>query len=144
MKKVFMFGRVTRIGFLLSFLFFMYAFVDMCLQSQFAIKNILMALAVFILVVVGTVWIYTLGVKVDRKTGRVKLILGLSEKNIHERMLDQIQYIDAEKHMNLGMYFIIQYKDGHSEKLYYQFYRASALGEVQFPRIKRQLAEIEF
>ena len=144
MKKVFLFGRVTRIGFLLSFLFFIYAFVDMCIQSQFAMKNILMALAVCILVVLGTVWIYALGLTINRKTGKVKLILGLTAKNIHTRMLDQIEYIDVEKHLNLGMYFLIQYKDGRSEKLYYKFYRASALGEAQFPRIKRQLSELEF
>lgn len=144
MKKVFLFGRVTRIGFLLSFVFFLYAFADMCIQSQFAAKNILMAVAVLLLAVLGTVWIYARGVAVDPKTGSVKLILGLTKKNIHVRMLDQIEYIDAEKHMNLGMYFIVQYKDGHSEKLYYKFYRMSSLEEAQFPRIKRQLSELEF
>lgn len=41
MKKVFLFGRATRIFFLMCLGFLLYAFADMCVQSGFAFKNIL-------------------------------------------------------------------------------------------------------
>ena len=144
MKKIFLFGRVTRIAFILSLAFFAYAFVDMMIQSQFAIKYILMMLAVFVLVFFGLLWIYSLGIVIDKKKNKLTLILGLSDRNIHERALSNIMSMDVEKDRNLGMYFILNYQYGASEKLYYKFYRISFIEEFQFKRIKKSLAKLKF
>ena len=144
MKKVFLFGRFVRIYFVLSLSFFTYAFVDMTIQSQFAIKYILMMLVVFIFVVFGILWIYSLGIVIDKKKNSAKLILGLSDRNIHERALSNIASIDVEKDGNLGMNFILHYNYGASEKLYYKFYRVSFVEEIQFKRIKKSLSKLKF
>lgn len=144
MKKVFLFGRFVRIAFVLSLSFFTYAFVDMTIQSQFAIKYILMMLVVFVFVAFGLLWIYSLGIVIDKKKNSLTLILGLTDRNIHKRALSNIVSIDVEKDRNVGMYIILHYKYGASEKLYHSFYRVSIVEEVQFKRIKRSLAKLKF
>ena len=144
MKKVFLFGRFVRIAFVLSLSFFTYAFVDMTIQSQFAIKYILMMLVVFVFVAFGLLWIYSLGIVIDKKKNSLTLIFGLTDRNIHKRALSNIASIDVEKDRNLGMNFILHYNYGASEKLYYKFYRVSFVEEVQFKRIKRSLAKLKF
>ena len=144
MKKIFLFGRLTRIAFIISLAFYAYAFVYMTIQSQFAIKYILMMLVVFVFVVFGLLWIYSLGIVIDRKKNRLILILGLTDRNIHERALSNIESIDVVKDRNIGMNFILHYHHGASEKLYYKFYRVSFVEAVQFKRIKRSLAKLKF
>ena len=97
MKKVFLFGRVTRIFFLVCLAFLLYAFTDMCVQSGFAFKSILLLLLAVVLVVFGLFWIYFPGIWIDRKNGKVKLMLGLSANYIHERELAHIVSLDVEK-----------------------------------------------
>ena len=144
MKKVFLFGRFVRIAFILSLSFFTYAFVDMTIQSQFSIKCILMMLVVFTFVVFALLWIYSLGIVIDKKRNCLLLILGLTDKNIHKRALSNIKFIDVVKDRNLGMNFILHYNYGTSEKLYYKFYRVSFVEEAQFKRIKKSLAKLKF
>jgi hypothetical protein len=144
MKKIFLFGRITRIFFLMSFGFLLYAFVDMCIQSEFAIKNVLFLLLVVLFVAFGVFWIYLPGVEIDRVNGKVKLILGLSSDHVYERIMDDIASLDVEKESNIGMHFIIRYKNGYSQKLLYRFYRVSFIEEIQFKRIKRELAKLKF
>lgn len=144
MKKIFLFGRLTRIAFIISLAFFAYAFVDMTIQSQFAVKYILMMLVVFVFVVFGLFWIYSLGIVIDKKKNSLILILGLTDRNIHERALNNIKSIDVVKDRNLGMNFILHYNYGTSEKLYYKFYRVSFVEEAQFKRIKKSLAKLKF
>lgn len=144
MKKVYLFGRITRILFLMCLGFLLYAFVDMCIQSDFAIKNILFLLLVVFFVAFGVFWIYLPGVKIDRVNGNVKLILGLSSDHIYERRMDDIASLDVEKEANIGMHFIIHYKSGYSQKMFYRFYRASFIEQMQFKRIKRELAMLKF
>ena len=144
MKKIYLFGRAVRIFFLMSLGFFLYAFADMCVQSGFAIKNILLLLLVMLLAAFGVCWIYLLGIRIDRQNGKVKLVLGLSSSYIYERALDHIASLDVEKESNVGMYFIIHYRNGGSEKLFYRFYRVSFIEASQFKRIKRELAKMNF
>lgn len=143
MKKIFLFGRLTRIAFVFSLACFAYAFVDMTIQSQFSVKYIILTLVVFALVIFGLLWIYALGVVVDKKKNSVMLIFGLSDKNIHSRALSSILSIDVEKDRNLGMNFILNYRNGDSEKLYYKFYRISFVEEIQFKRIKKSLNKLK-
>ena len=144
MKKIFLFGRLTRIACIISLAFCAYAFVDMTIQSQFAIKYIFMMPVVFVFVVFGLLRIYLLGIVIDKKKNSVILILGLTDRNIHKRVLSNIESIDVVKDRNLGMNFILHYNYGASEKLYYKFYRVSFVEEAQFKRIKKSLAKLKF
>ena len=144
MKKVLLFGRATRIFFLVCLAFLLYAFIDMSVQSGFAFKSILLLLLAVVLVVFGLFWIYFPGIWIDRKNGKVKLMLGLSANHIHERELAHIVSLDVEKEANLGMHFIVNYRSGHSEKLFYRFYRVSFIEAMQFRRIKRELTGLKF
>ena len=74
----------------------------MTIQSQFAIKYILMMLVVFVFVVFGLLWIYSLGIVIDKKKNSVILILGLTDRNIHKRVLSNIESIDVVKDIGQG------------------------------------------
>ena len=144
MRKVFLFGRITRLRFLVSFAGLLYAMIDMAIQSQWSFQYILATLVSVIFVVWGIFWIYLLGIVINQKTNTVKLFLGLSEQTIHERQLHHVASMDVVKDGNMGMYFVIHYKTGGTERFYYKFYRLSIIEELQFKRIKRSLAKLTF
>ena len=70
------------------------------------------------------------------------MILGLSNKNKYERILNSISSIDIVNDLNLGVDVIINYLDGRKEKIYYHFYRISFVEKLQFKRLKRQLNKV--
>ena len=121
----------------------LYAFIDMCVQSGFAFKSMLLLLLVFVLAVFGVFLLYFPGVRIDRKNDKVKLMLGFSANDIHERELAHIASLDVEKEANLGIYFIVNDQSGHSERFFYRFYRVSFIEAMQFKRIKRELASLK-
>ena len=142
MKKIFLFGRLIRIFSIISFIFIIYAMIDMCVISEFQIRYILLTAVVLFFVIIGMIWIYSLGIVFDFKKNKFKLILGLSNKNKYERILNSISSIDIVNDLNLGVDVIINYLDGHKEKIYYHFYRISFVEKLQFKRLKRQLNKV--
>lgn len=144
MKKIFLFGRFVRICFIISFVFIIYAMFDMCLQSSFDIKNILLTILVIIFVVFGLTWLYSLGLSINYKKDRLILILGLTKVNQYERSLLNVESIDVEKELNLGFVFVIKYKNGYIERIKYKFYRISIVEEGQFKRLKKQINKLKF
>ena len=117
--------------------------VDMTIQSQFSVKYILLTLVAFVFIIFALLWIYSLGIVVDKKKNNLKLILGLTTNNIHERALSNIVSIDVVKDRNLGMNFVLNYSYGTSETIHYQFYRISFIEEIQFKRIKKSLTNLQ-
>ena len=144
MKKIFLFGGFVRICFIISFTFIIYAMFDMCLQSSFDIKNILLTILVIIFVVFGLTWLYSLGLSIDYKKDRLVLVLGLTKVNQYERVLSNIESIDVEKDSNHGFDFVIKYKYGYIERIKYKFYRIPIVEEGQFKRLKKQINELRF
>lgn len=144
MKKIFLFGRFVRIWFIISFAFIIYLMFDMCLQSSFDIKNILLTILVIIFVVFGLTWLYSLGLSINYKKDRLILILGLTKVNQYERALLNVESIDVEKELNLGFVFVIKYKNGYIERIKYKFYRISIIEEGQFKRLKKQINKLKF
>ena len=144
MRKIFLFGRFVRICFIISFAFIIYAMFDMCLQSSFDIKYMLLTLLVVFFVVYGLIWIYSLGLRISYKKDRFILVLGLTKVNHYERVLSNVESIDIEKELNLGFSFIIKYKDGYIERIKYKFYRISIVEESQFKRLKKQINNMKF
>ena len=143
MRKIFLFGRITRIAFIISLAFFAYAMVDMTIRSQFSIKYILLSLVAFVFIIFALLWIYSLGIVVDKTKDNLTLILGLTDNNIHKRALSNIASIDVVKNGNCGMNFILNYRYGVSETIYYKFYRISFVEEAQFKRIKKSLMKLK-
>ena len=117
---------------------------DMCFQSSFDIKNILLSILVIIFVVFGLTWIYSLGLSINYKKDRLILILGLTKVNQYERSLLNVESIDVEKELNLGFVFVIKYKNGYIERIKYKFYRISIVEEGQFKRLKKQINKLKF
>ena len=142
MKKIFLFGRLIRIFSIISFIFIIYAMIDMCVISGFQIQYILLTAVVLFFVIIGMIWIYSLGIVFDFKENKFKLILGLLNKNKYERILNSISSIDIVNDLNLGVDVIINYLDGRKEKIYYHFYRISFVEKLQFKRLKRQLNKV--
>ena len=91
MRKIFLFGRFVRICFIISFAFIIYAMFDICFQSSFDIKNILLTLLVIIFVAFGLIWLYSLGLNINYKKDRLILVLGLTTDKHYERVLSNIE-----------------------------------------------------
>jgi hypothetical protein len=117
---------------------------DMCFQSSFDIKYILLTLLVIVFVVFGLIWLYSLGLSINKKTNRMVLMLGLTKANYYERTLSDVESIDIEKELNLGFVFVIKHKYGYIERIKYRFYRISIVEEIQYNRLKRQLNKLKF
>lgn len=144
MKKIFLFGRLVRIFFIISFVFIIYAMIDMCIQSMFDVKYVLLTLLVVIFVIFGLMWIYSLGLSINYKKDKIVLLLGLTKANHYEIVLSNVKSIDIEKELNIGFNFVIKYKYGYIQKIKYKFYRISIIEECQFKRLKKQINNLKF
>ena len=142
MKRIYIFGRVVRITFLLAFAFLIYAFVDMYIQSNFSFLNLILLLFVLAVIAFGLVWMYSFGIFIDNKSNTIKIITGFSSDNRRERSLSDIKSLDVELNGNIGMTFLINYSYNSIEKIEYKFYRISFVEKSQYKRIKKQLASI--
>ncbi|MBR2722426.1 MAG: hypothetical protein IKB75_06590 [Clostridia bacterium] len=137
-----MFGRVVRISFLISFAFLIYAFVDMYIQSNFYFENLLLLVLAVVSAICVLIWIYSMGLFIDKKNNILKIVVGFSKKDKIERSLSDVESIDVELCQDIGMNFIINYRHHCSEKIEYRFYRISFLEKSQYKRLKRQLSKI--
>ena len=75
MKKIFLFGRLIRIFSIISFIFIIYAMIDMCVISGFQIQYILLTAVVLFFVIIDMIWIYSLGIVFDFKKNKSKSYL---------------------------------------------------------------------
>lgn len=139
MKRFMLFGWVTRLAFIVSFLFISYAMIDIYIISGYALKYLLLALVVIIFVIIGSVWIHSIGVFMDINNNKLKIQFGITTKNKHERKLSDISSLDIENDLNIGVNFIINYNSGAIEKIYYKFYRISFLEQIQFNALRKKL-----
>ena len=144
MKKIYLFGRIIRISFLISFMFLIYAFVDMYIKSNFSFRNLLLLIFIIVVTIFVIVWIYSMGVFIDRNNNSLKIVTGFSKKDIKVLLLSAINSIDVELIRNYGMNFIVYYKNGFAEKIEYKFYRISIVEELQYKRLKKQLNKIKY
>ena len=142
MKRIYIFGRIIRISFLITFAFLIYAFVDMYVQSDFKFANLLLLFFIALVVVWGIIWLYSMGLFLDKKNDIIKIVIGFSKDNRRERVLSAIESIDLELDRNIGMVFIIKYNYNYTEKIEYKFYRISFIEKSQYKRIKKQLKQI--
>lgn len=142
MKRIYIFGRVVRITFLLAYAFLIYAFVDMYIQSNFSFLNLIMLLFVLAAIVFVLVSMYSFGIFIDNKSNTIKIITGFSSDNRRERSLSDIKSLDVELNGDIGMTFLINYNYNSIEKIEYKFYRISLVEKSQYKRIKKQLASI--
>ena len=140
MKKIYLFGRTVRISFLISCLLLFYGMFEI-LKSQFNLKNLFLLLVSVCFVIIGLIWIYSLGIFIDKKNNKLKIITGLSKRETRERVLSNIVSVDVELNGDIGMIFIIKYNYSISEKIEYKFYRISFVEKAQYKRIKKQLSK---
>ena len=103
MKRIYLFGRIVRISFLISFMFLIYAFIDMYIQSDFSFRNLLLLIFIIVVTIWVMVWIYSMGVFIDRNNKSLKIVTGFSKKNIKILPLNIISSIDVELNGDRGM-----------------------------------------
>ena len=144
MERIYLFGRIYRIWFLISFMFINYAFIDMYIQSDFSFKNLLLLIFIIVVTIYSIVQSYSLGVFIDRNNDSLKLVTGLSKKDIKVLPLSAVSFIDVELIVNYGMNFIIHYRHGCIEIIEYKFYRISIVEELQYKRLKKQLNKVDY
>ena len=143
MKRVYIFGRIVRISFLIAFAFLIYAFVDIYIESYFEFTYLLLLIIIVGIVIYGLIWIYSMGLFFDEKNNKLNIVAGFSKENRKERILSDVNSLDVELNDDLGMSFIINYKSNYTEKIGYKFYRISFLEQSQYKRIKKQLVRIK-
>lgn len=143
MKKIYIFGGIVRISFLISCIFLLYAMVEIVI-SRFDLKNLFLLLVSVCFVIIGLIWIYSLGIFIDKKNDKFKIVTGLSKRETRERVLSNIVSVDVELNGDIGMIFIINYKYSGSEKIQYNFYRISFVEKAQYRRIKKHLSKLKF
>ena len=141
MKRIYLFGRVIRISFLISCAFLLYGMVEIT-KNELNLKNLFLLACSICFVIVWMIWIYSLGIFIDQKNDRIKIVTGLSKKETRERILSNIESINVELNCDMGMNFIINYKHNCSEKIEYKFYRISFVEKSQYKRIKKQLSKL--
>ena len=140
MKRIYFFGRTIRISFLISFALLIYAMIYMYIQSNFDLKNLLLLVLVIIFVLCGLIWIYSMGVFVDSKKDKLRIVTGFLKSERIERVLSNVVSVDVELRGDIGMDFIINYKYNSSDKkIEYRFYRIAFVERLQYKRIKKQL-----
>ncbi len=143
MKRIYLFGRIVRLSFLISSIFVIYAFVDNLL-SEFSFKNLFLLFLAITLVISTLIWIYSKGFFIDRKNNKLKIILGYLKNERKEIYLSDIDSIDVELTVYVGMVFTINYNNNSSEKMQYTFYRVPFFQKLQYKRIKKQLSKIKY
>lgn len=142
MKRIYLFGRTLRVFFLISCAFLIYGMFEI-FKNDFSFLNLLLLVISICFVVVWLIYTYSLGIFIDRKNDKLKIVTGLLKEETRERVLSNIVSIDVELNGNLGMTYIINYKYNCVEKIGYKFYRISFLEEAQYKRIKKQLKKIQ-
>ena len=138
MKRVFIYGRATRIISLIAFSYFAYLLIRDCVRNEFQTKQLILLLVYLVFSVAVIIQMYTVGIFINRKTNTLRIVLGLSKENC-QLLLYLVKSVDVERVKKIGMDFIINYRDGSSKRIRYLFYRLTWLESLQFNRIKRQL-----
>ena len=142
MKRVYLFGRITRIIFLLSFVFSVWAFIDICVRSRLHYANVSLLIFVAVVAVFWLIRMYSLGFFLNKNRDSLKIVTDFSRKGARERALSNVASIDARLNGNIGITFIINYKSNYKEEVEYRFFRLALLEKIQYKRIKEQLAKI--
>ena len=141
MKRIYLFGRVLRIIFLISCALLICCMFEI-VQNDFSFFNLFLLVISICFVVAWLIYTYSLGIFIDRENDKLKIVTGLSKKETTERVLSNIASIDIELNGDLGMTFIINYKYNCVEKIDYKFYRISSVEKIQYKRLKKQLNKI--
>ncbi len=141
MKRILFFGRIVRFSFLITFALAIYAFVYLYIESNFDIKNLFLLLFIIVVAIFNIIWIYSMGIFINKKKDSLKIVTDFSKKGKAERVLSNIVFIDVELD-GIGMNFIINYKYNCKEKIEYRFYRISTVEKSQYRRIKKQLHKL--
>ena len=116
----------------------------MYIQSDFSFRNLLLLIFIIVVAIWMIVWIYSIGVFIDRNNDSLKLVTGLSKKDRKVLVLSNVSFIDVELNGDLGMNFLIYYRHNCMEKIEYKFYRISVVEKSQYKRLKKQLNKIKY
>ncbi|MBE6676361.1 MAG: hypothetical protein E7594_05925 [Ruminococcaceae bacterium] len=139
MKRIYLYGRGVRIVMLLSFGFLLWAFTDMYIQSDYSLANLALLILGAVAAVCVMVWMYSMGIFLDRKHNKLRIVMGFLYRERKEISLDGLESVDVALNGNLGMTFVIRYTYHRTEHFEHRFFRISFLEKWQFSRIKRQL-----
>ena len=142
MKRIYLYGRSVRIIMLLSFGFLLWAFTDMYIQSGCSLANLALLILGAIAAVCVTIWMYSMGIFLDRKRNKIRIVMGILYRERKEISLDGLESVDVALNGNLGMTFVIRYTYHRIEHFEHRFFRISFVERWQFSRIKRQLEKM--
>ena len=140
MKKIFLFGILTRIFIIISFTFLTYAMIDTCFYSKFQLKDVILTIVAIIFTIICLLWIHTLGIIFDFKNNKLRLILGLLPNAKYERVLSNISNIDVAKNGSLGICFVVKYTNGEKEDFY--FYDRYSFNGILSKRLNKKIQKI--
>lgn len=139
MKRIYMYGRSVRIIMLLSFGFLLWAFTDMYIQSGYRFANLALLIMGAVVAACVMVWMYSMGIFLDRKNNKLRIVMGILYRERKEIALDGLESVDVALNGNLGMTFVIRYTYNRTEHFEHRFFRISFVERWQYKRIRRQL-----
>ena len=141
MKRIYIFGCLTRIFMLFSFLFVIsLGIYSIIINVGNYIANIIAVCILFAFLVFAIYWQWTTGIFVKKDMLVFSLDLGKSKNNV--RPISGIKSVEIEKEKHIGFNFIVTYKDGGKEKFFYKFYRVSFFEAIQYKRIQKKLIKL--
>lgn len=142
MKRIYIFGFFTRIFMIISVLFAIYLGINDCMINGTNFKNIALITILFLFLLLMIYWQWTLGIFANLKSGKLIFSFYMNKSKNIERLISDIKSIEVEKEKNLGFNFIVSFKNGYKEKIFYRFYRISFIEEIQFKRIRKRLIKL--
>ncbi|MBE6698233.1 MAG: hypothetical protein E7581_06905 [Ruminococcaceae bacterium] len=142
MKRIYLYGRSVRIIMLLSFGFLLWAFTDMYIQSGYSLANLALLILGAVAAVCVMIWMYSMGIFLDRKHKKLRIVMGILYHERKEISLDSLESVDVVLNGHLGMTFVIRYTYDRTEHFEHRFFRISFVERWQFSRIKRQLEKM--
>ena len=142
MKRIYIFSLFTRLFTVFGCLFMMYLPINNLTSKGAGIENISAIVVLFIFLILSIYWQWTVGIFFNVKNDRIIFSFYINKNKDVERIMSEIKSIEVIKENHLGFDFIIYYKDGYEETLFYKFYRVSFFEEIQLRRLKRQLNQL--
>ena len=127
---------------IIAILFSIYLGINDCIINRSNFKNISLITILFVFLLLVIYWQWTLGIFINKKRKILVFSFYMNKSENIERLISDIKSIELEKEKNLGFNFIVSFKDGYKEKIFYRFYRISFIEEIQFKRIRKELIKL--
>lgn len=150
MKRIYFYGRFTRLFAILPFLMFIGIAVFGLFPkgAQYAPLPPNQVWLMIVLIVVSSAGLlytvrrmYTYRILIDTEADRICFIWGMDKRHRYDRQFSRIESIEPVKEKG-HFYFLITHMSGMQEKLTYETHRYNSVELMQYRRLSRAVKKI--